>query len=356
MGNNEPEKKISKKPNSNHKKTFYFLNILFLCAVTAASLAMAVVSFVRYERLRSETEEEAEGTVYTDAQIEKIRYTSGMTVKNNLLLQIQSSFESGNSTISMLRELFPDDLVVMWEGRYYFYPVNKNLEKNVFSETDFDLGENGFMEYLGDNEAVSVSRGIDVSSLNGEIDWAAVAEDGISFVMIRTAVRDSEGELELDEMFEENLRGAKSAGLRAGLYVNLDVDSEEAAEELADFVLDNLSMSQEEMGAPIAIRVQIPDHTSSLSFQTREEWTQSVRAFCSKISKAGYEPVIYANTAAFNMLLNMEELEKYGKWLSDYGDYLYFPYKFDYWQYSIKGSVNGIEGDVPLDLQVVVKE
>ena len=349
MGNSESEK-----PNSNHKRTFYFLNILFLCAITAASLAMAVICFVRLERLRNE--KTVEGTIYTDSQIEKIRYTSGTTVKNNLLLQIQSSLESGNSTISMLRDLFPDDLVVMWEGRYYFYPVNKNLEQNVFSDTDFDLGENGFMEYLGDNEAVSVSRGIDVSSLNGEIDWGLAAEDGISFVMLRAACRDSDGELMADEMFAENLIGAKSAGLRTGCYVNLDVDSVEAAEEMADFILDNLSMSKEEMGAPIAVRVQIPDHTSSLSQQTREEWTQSVNAFCKRIKKAGYDPVIYANTAAFSMLLNMGELEEYGKWLSDYGDYLYFPYKFSYWQYSIKGSVPGIEGDVPMDLHVTVAE
>ena len=352
MANGEPEKTNSKKSNSNHKRTFYFLNILFMCAITAASLAMAAVCFVRLERLRAE--KTVEGTVYTDAQIEKIRYSSGMTAKNNLLLQIQSSFESGNSTISMLRDLFPDDLVVMWEGRYYFYPVNKNLEKNVFGETDFDLGEDGFMEYLGDNEAVAVSCGIDVSSLNGEIDWEMVAEDGIAFAILRAAVRDSDGELAADERFEENLGGARSAGLRTGCYVNLDVDSEEAAEELAEFVLDNLGISQEEMGAPIAVRVQVPDHTSSLSQQTREEWTQSVKAFCTRIHKAGYEPVIYASTAAFNMLLNMNELEQYGKWLADYGDYLYFPYKFSYWQYSIKGTVAGIEGDVPLDLYVTV--
>ena len=349
MGNGESEK-----PKSIHKRTFYFLNILFMCAITIASLAMAVICFVRLERLRAE--KEVEGTVYTDAQIEKIRYTSGMTVKNNLLLQIQSSFESGNSTISMLRELYPDDLVVMWEGRYYFYPVDKNLERNIFSDEDFDLGENRYMEYLGDNEAVSISRGIDISSLNGDVDWGQVAEDGISFVILRAACRDSDGELILDEMFEENLSGAKSAGLRAGCYVNLDVDSEEAAEEMADFILDNLSLSQEEMGAPIAVRVQIPDHTSSLSQQTREEWTQSVRAFCKRIRKGGYEPLIYANTAAFNMLLDMSELEEYGKWLSDYGDYLYFPYKFSYWQYSIKGSIPGVEGDVPLDLHVTVSE
>lgn len=345
MENREPEKS-----NPNHRKVFYFLNILFMCMITAASLAMTVILFVRLERLRSE--KQVEGSIYTDSQIEKIRYGAAQAERNRLLLEIQSSFESGNSTISMLRNLFPGDLVVMWEGRYYFYPVDRNLQTNPFSETDFAQGENGGMDYIGENAGVSVNRGVDVSALNGEINWAKVAEEQIAFAMIRAAVRNTDGELAQDERFQENMSGAKSVGLRIGCYVDLDADSEKAAEEIADFVLSNLSMSQQEMGAPVAVRVQIPDHTSSLSGQTREEWTQGVRAFCAKIKKAGYEPVIYANTAAFHMLLNMAELEEYDKWIADYGDYLYFPYKFKCWQYSLKGTVNGIEGDVALDLSV----
>ena len=348
MENREPEKS-----NPNHRKVFYFLNILFMCMITAASLAMTVILFVRLERLRSE--KQVEGSIYTDSQIEKIRYGAAQAERNRLLLEIQSSFESGNSTISMLRNLFPGDLVVMWEGRYYFYPVDRNLQTNPFSETDFAQGEKGGMEYIGEDAGVSVNRGVDVSALNGEINWAKVAEEQIAFAMIRAAVRNADGELVQDERFQENMSGAKSVGLRIGCYVDLDADSEKAAEEIADFVLSNLSMSQQEMGAPVAVRVQIPDHTSSLNGQTREEWTQGVRAFCAKIKKAGYEPVIYANTAAFHMLLNMAELEEYDKWIADYGDYLYFPYKFKCWQYSLKGTVNGIEGDVALDLSVTTE-
>lgn len=348
MENREPEKS-----NPNHRKVFYFLNILLLCVITVSSLTMAVILFVRLERLRSE--KQMEGTLYTDSQIEKIRYGAAQSERNRILLEIQSSFESGNSTISMLRDLFPGDLVVMWEGRYYFYPVDRNLQMNPFSEVDFALGEKGGMDYIGEDEGVTVNRGIDVSSLNGEIDWTKVAEEQIAFAMVRAAVRNTDGALAQDERFQENMNGAKSVGIRSGCYVDLDAVSEEEAEEIADFVLSNLSMTQQEMGAPVAVRVQIPDHSSSLSGQTREEWTQGVRAFCAKIKKAGYDPVVYANTAAFNMLLNMAELEEYDKWIADYGDYLYFPYKFKCWQYSLKGTVNGIEGDVALDLSVTTE-
>ena len=57
MENREPEKS-----NPNHRKVFYFLNILFMCMITAASLAMTVILFVRLERLRSE--KQVEGSIY----------------------------------------------------------------------------------------------------------------------------------------------------------------------------------------------------------------------------------------------------------------------------------------------------
>lgn len=352
MGNGESEKS-----NPNHRKTFYFLNILLMCVITAAALAMAVICFVRLERMRAEAEQKSqEGTLYTDAQIEKIKYAAREGERNQVLLDIQSSFESGKSTVSMLRDLFPGDLVVMSEGRYFFYPVNRNLEMNGFSKTDFAVGENGFMEYTGENENVSVSRGIDVSSLNGDIDWQKVSEDRVAFAMMRAACLDSDGQLVEDEKFGENMSGAKSAGIRTGCYVDLEADSEEGAEKMADFVLEHLGMTQSEMGAPVAVRVQAIDRTGEMSGRSGEEWTKCVRAFCRRIKKAGYQPVICANIASFNMLLRMDELEDFDKWIQDYGDYLYFPYKFSCWQYSLKGSVNGIEGDVALDLSVIVEK
>lgn len=349
MGNKE-----SDKPNLNRGKMFYYLNIIFLCAVTAISITMTVILFIRLERMRSK--EEQEGTVYTDAQIEKIKYAAMESERNRLLLEIQSSFESGKSTISMLRDLFPGDLVVMSEGRYYFYPVDRNLQMNGFSNTDFAVGENGIMEYTGEDSRVRVSSGIDVSSLNGDIDWQKVSEDRIAFAMLRVAYEDAEGNLVVDEKFQENQSGAKSAGIRTGCYVELDTAGEENAAKTAAFVLEHIGLSQKEMGAPVAVRVQSRDQTGGLGNNTREEWTQSVRTFCKAVKKGGYDPVIYANTAAFNMLLRMDELEDFGKWIADYGDYLYFPYKFSCWQYSVKGTVNGIEGDVALDLSVTVSE
>lgn len=57
-------------------------------------------------------------------------------------------------------------------------------------------------------------KGIDVSHHNGVVDWQAVADAGIEFVIIRC----SYGLQSKDEMFAQNVIGAKAAGLRVGAY------------------------------------------------------------------------------------------------------------------------------------------
>lgn len=334
----------------------YFLNILFLCAVTILSLTVTVILFLR---LQAVEQKEQEGTYYTDSELQKVENSAKQSERSSLLLEIQSSFESGNSTLAMLRSLFSNDLVVMNGGRYYFYPVQNDLEMNGFQDSDFQTGEDGLMEYVGSDSSVSVSQGIDVSAQNGEINWKRVSEDQIAFAILRAGVRNDDGELETDDRFIENLSGAMEAGLHAGCYIDLDADSQDEAKQEAQFIVDLLQdagVTQSDMGAPVAVRLEVPDDSSNLSSQTREEWTESVIAFCETVKDSDYKPIIYGNLAAFNMLLNLEELEDYEKWFADTSEYLYFPYAFSCWQYSTGGTVDGISGNVALDLHVSVQE
>lgn len=60
--------------------------------------------------------------------------------------------------------------------------------------------------------------------------------------------------------------------------------------------------------------------------------------------------MIYGNLKTFMLLLNIEELEEYDKWFAYYDDMYYFPYDFKIWQYTNKGKVSGIKGDVDLNI------
>ena len=68
------------------------------------------------------------------------------------------------------------------------------------------------------------------------------------------------------------------------------------------------------------------------------------------LKEAGYTPMIYGNLKTFMLLLNIEELEEYDKWFAYYDDMYYFPYDFKIWQYTNKGKVSGIKGDVDLNI------
>lgn len=98
--------------------------------------------------------------------------------------------------------------------------------------------ENSRMIYYEDGNAVSTT-GIDVSDLQGSIDWQAVKSDGIDFAMLRCGRRGStEGQLYTDKNYYENVEGATRVGLPYGVYFFSQATSEQEALEEAEYVLN----------------------------------------------------------------------------------------------------------------------
>lgn len=91
-------------------------------------------------------------------------------------------------------------------------------------------------------EGILVSRiGIDVSDHQKEIDWQAVADDGIDFAIIRVGYRGyTEGQMYLDSEYAANMQGARDAGIDVGVYFFSQAVDEEEAREEASFVIENL--------------------------------------------------------------------------------------------------------------------
>ena len=104
--------------NPNRRHSLYLVNIIFMCCLTIVSLVFALVVFFRLRTHGTDGVRQ----LYTKGQIESIRENAASNARNDLLLEIQSSLESGRSTTQMLREIFDDSIVVVNGGRYYFYP------------------------------------------------------------------------------------------------------------------------------------------------------------------------------------------------------------------------------------------
>ncbi len=270
---------------------------------------------------------------------------------------IRAYAEQGKSFLATLKAVFSDQFVFADEGRFYFRDIDPALRPYSYDNSKISLGSDGFISY--DDDEYDTSYGIDVSQHNDVIDWEAMKESGSipDFVYIRAGIRGyGSGKLVADTQVSANLAGARELGSEVGVYFVTQAVTEEEAREEAQFVLETLSGNKVDL--PIALDVEkvedfetVP-RTKSLSAQ---EYTRNVLAFADEMKKEGYETIIYGNGKTFMLLLDMTMLEDVDKWFADYvaeDDYIpYFPYDFSIWQFSCKGSVPGVSGDVDLNIR-----
>ena len=234
-------------------------------------------------------------------------------------------------------------------GKDYRVKIDPSVEKHSY-DWSYLSGDGREKEYSGDKN-YRVKKGIDVSAYQGTIDWEKVKADGIDFVFLRLGYRGyaEEGTLNEDEKFEENLKGAKDAGLKVGVYFFSQATTKKEAEEEAAFVKKLLGKTK--LDLPV---IYDPERISAEEARTDEitgkDFTGFALAFCGKIEKAGYEAGIYSNMYWEAFEFDLAQLEEYPIWYADYEDTPQTPYRFTFWQYSEEGTVDGIDGPVDLDL------
>jgi len=228
------------------------------------------------------------------------------------------------------------------DGKVYFFTASgeKATGEQVIQGAKYNFASDGSLV------TGSGTMGIDVSKWNGTIDWNAVKNSGISYVIIRCGYRgSSQGSLIIDPKFETNIKGATSAGLKVGVYFFTQaVDEVEAVEE-ASMVLG--LVKNYKISYPIFLDVEPSGgRADSIDKATR---TAVVKAFCNTIQDAGYTAGVYANKNWLETKMNTSELSGYKIWLAQYAATPTYTGKYDLWQYSSTGKVTGISGDVDLN-------
>ena len=192
-------------------------------------------------------------------------------------------------------------------------------------------------------------RGIDVSKYQKEIDWEKVKASGISFAILRCGYRGSKtGCLVEDPFFERNLKAAKEAGIELGLYFFTQAVNEVEAVEEASMVLALLGDA--ELTYPIYIDTEGAGGGGRADVLDPDTRTAVCRAFCKTIEAAGHRAGIYASRNWWNNNLKSQELSDYETWLAEYTDEPKYEGHFSLWQYTSRGKVDGITGNVDLDL------
>ena len=234
---------------------------------------------------------------------------------------------------------------IPFQGAYY--DILPDVPVNSYDPEGFGR-KNGVMYYK--ENGVDVARGVDVSVHQGEIDWTKVADAGIEFAMIRVGYRGySQGALQMDERFRENMDGALAAGLDVGVYFFSQATSVLEAEEEADFVLS--AIRGYPIKYPVAFDWEFIDGAEArTNGMDGDTVTQCATAFCDLISVAGYTPMVYFNQELGYLFYQLDQLDASQFWLAEYDTKPDFFYDFEMWQYTHTGAVPGIQGNVDLNL------
>lgn len=293
------------------------------------------------------TQEELDAMVAEAA--ESARAEASETASAEILNSIQAGLEGGQSFVETLRPFYPDDLLLVSGGKFHFVPIQDNLKMNNHVEDNLVILETGEYQYMENGQVIS-HKGIDVSKFQGDIDWQQVAEDGVEFAFIRVGLRGyGSGKLVEDEYFEQNIKGALSAGIKVGVYFYTQAINEEELMEEANFVLERIAPYKVEL--PVVFDVEkVSGDNGRMNALSLEERTNLTLLFCQTIENAGYKPMIYHNMEMSTLMLDLETLENYDKWFAYYNADFYYPYEYSIWQYSDTGRVNGIKGDVDLNI------
>lgn len=281
--------------------------------------------------------------------IEEVKAQARMEGAQEVLLELEEGINSSTGLVGVLRDLYDDKLVVASSGKYHFIPINPNLKQHSYVTEDLAFLSDGSLEYIRDGQVISY-KGIDVSKHQGEIDWAKVAADGIEFAFIRVGNRGyGTGAIVEDAQFEANIKGAISNGIQVGVYFFSQAINEEEAREEAAFVLEKIAPYK--VQCPVVIDVEkVSDSEARMNQISLEQRTANTLVFLETVEAAGYEVMLYHNMEMGTLMLDMEKFEDYSKWFAYYNKEIYYPYAFDVWQYSDKGKVDGIAGDVDLNI------
>ena len=179
-------------------------------------------------------------------------------------------------------------------------------------------------------------KAIDVSSWQGVIDWKKVKADGVIAAVIRYA----DGSY-LDKQFDRNMREAKKYGIHIGAYISSRAKNTAQAAEEAERLYNAAKNYSPDL--PLYIDLE----ADSLAGKANA----LAAAFMKKMDALGAKGGIYANLNWFTHYISAQKFKNRPLWIAQYNTKLTaaHPDWYGMWQYSSKGRVSGISGDVDMN-------
>lgn len=239
-------------------------------------------------------------------------------------------------------------------------PNFQGVPVNPFGPGSFYWNDAGRLVYAGTD--FSTRFGIDVSAYQNRaitgntINWNAAKGDGVEFAFVRIGFRGTgSGTLNQDAFYERNIDGAMAAGIDTGVYFFSQAITVAEAVEEARYVISLLGGRS--LTGPVAYDWEMHDSTYRVYGTSNAMATACAKAFCETVEAAGYRAMVYTSSYVAYNKFDLSVLSGYPIWYPEYKSaesttlYPQLHYRPDYWQFTSKGYVAGLSGNVDCNLQ-----
>lgn len=223
--------------------------------------------------------------------------------------------------------------------------VNEPLSKNN-NNSSMPKVVTEFKDVVESYKTDKTEIGIDVSKWQQDIDFNKLKAAGVEFVMIKVgSSKGTDGERYLDPKFMQNISGANEVGIPVGVYYYSYANTKKQAIEEAKWVLEQIKDYKVDL--PIAFDWENWGSYNKyhLSFYNL---TEMAKGFMDTIKKADYDTMLYSSKT---YLENIWLPFNHQTWLAHYTKKTNYQKDFSFWQLCNNGSIDGISGDVDIDIR-----
>ena len=191
----------------------------------------------------------------------------------------------------------------------------------------------------------NVSYGIDVSAWQTNVDYEKVKAQGCEFVIMRMGY--FYGDIVMDDYYQQNMENATKAGLDVGVYFYTTANTEDEAREQARWIVEQLD--GRELDYPVAFDWEEWGQFQQYGMNVRD-LNEIFEAFCDELEKNGYTGMLYSSKNFLNNFWTNKNNRPV--WLAHYVDETDYDGQFAIWQASAYGRMDGIEGDVDMNIRI----
>lgn len=287
-----------------------------------------------------------ETNVKIDFNLVKLTYNQ----KDSSKISVRYMYtEHKKAEVEIISSIQMKDTKPTWAYKNNGYKYTKTFyEDQIYGTNIEDINGNIKNVNLIVNISDRYLHGIDVSVHQGKIDWEKVKKSGIDYAIIRCGYGQDMTSQD-DKQFARNIAECERLGIPYGIYIYsyaLNIDNVLSE---ADHVLRLIKGHNPEFG--IWLDLEDDDYKMTNGMPSNNMFVDMTIAFCEKIKANGYNKVgVYANKYWLEYKLDDTRLDIYNKWVAQWSGNCTYDKLHQMWQYTDTGIVDGINGNVDMDI------